>query len=190
MTTMTRRQLYDLIWSKPMREAAAEVGISDVGLKKVCIRHRVPVPLQGYWNKIHAGQSPRKALFRDIDDAALDRVAIAGAYYRVPQEVRQTLVAAQARDKASDGKVIVEASARPSVPSAVQLATALKNARPDANGLVRAADPNLIQVAVAPESVDRTVAIVDALLRAAAERGIVTAPGVSSDIRNCPPGDS
>jgi len=28
---MTRKQLYDLIWSKPMRDAAAEIGISDVG---------------------------------------------------------------------------------------------------------------------------------------------------------------
>ena len=29
-------------------DAAAEIGISDVGLKKVCDRHRVPVPPQGY----------------------------------------------------------------------------------------------------------------------------------------------
>jgi hypothetical protein len=47
MTTLARKQLYDLIWSKPMRDAAAEIGISDVGLKKVCVRHRVPVPPQG-----------------------------------------------------------------------------------------------------------------------------------------------
>ena len=64
MTTMTRKQLYELIWCKPMRDAAAEIGISDVGLKKVCDRHRVPVPPQGYWNKVHAGQSPPKAIFR------------------------------------------------------------------------------------------------------------------------------
>ena len=121
MSTTTRKQLYDLIWSKPMRDAAAEVGISDIGLKKVCIRHRVPVPPRDYWNKVHARQSPRKALFRDIDDAALDHVAIAGAYYKVPQEVRQALVAAKARDKNSDRKIIVEASAQLSVPAAVQL---------------------------------------------------------------------
>jgi hypothetical protein len=43
MTAMTRRELYDLVWSRPMREAARELGISDVGLNKVCVRHRVPV---------------------------------------------------------------------------------------------------------------------------------------------------
>jgi hypothetical protein len=67
MTIMTRRQLYDLIWSKPMRDAAAEIGISDVGLKKVCVRHRVPVPPQGYWNKVHSGQTPPKATFREVE---------------------------------------------------------------------------------------------------------------------------
>jgi hypothetical protein len=48
-----------------MRDAATDIGISDVGLKKVCIRHRVPVPPQGYWNKVHAGQRPPKAIFRE-----------------------------------------------------------------------------------------------------------------------------
>ncbi|TAJ82896.1 hypothetical protein [Reyranella sp.] len=52
---LTRRALYDLVWSKPMRDAAADVGISDVGLKKRCRSQAVPVPPQGYWNKVHAG---------------------------------------------------------------------------------------------------------------------------------------
>jgi hypothetical protein len=77
MTTLARKQLYDLIWSKPMRDAAAEIGISDVGLKKVCVRHRVPVPPQGYWNKVHAGQKPHKVVFREIGDQLLDRIEIA-----------------------------------------------------------------------------------------------------------------
>ena len=32
--TMTRQQLYELVWSTPMRDAARCVSISDVGLKK------------------------------------------------------------------------------------------------------------------------------------------------------------
>jgi hypothetical protein len=40
----TRRELYDLVWSKPMRDLAVELGISDVGLAKVCDRHRIVAP--------------------------------------------------------------------------------------------------------------------------------------------------
>lgn len=43
-------QLKDLVWKMPMREAAREVKLSDVGLKKMCRRMTVPVPPQGYWS--------------------------------------------------------------------------------------------------------------------------------------------
>jgi hypothetical protein len=45
---MTRQELYDLVWSKPMRDAAATIPMSDVGLKKACLGLNVPVPAQGY----------------------------------------------------------------------------------------------------------------------------------------------
>jgi hypothetical protein len=76
---LTRRDLYDLVWSKPMRDLAAELGISDVGLAKVCDRHRVPKPERGYWNKIQAGQKTKKAVFVESDDAWLNRIEIRGA---------------------------------------------------------------------------------------------------------------
>lgn len=63
---LSRRELYELVWSKPMREAAAERGISDAGLVKVCRANSVPIPSRGHWNRVHAGkpvsrieQSPR-----------------------------------------------------------------------------------------------------------------------------------
>jgi hypothetical protein len=52
---LTREELYELVWSKPMRDAAATIPMSDVGLKKTCRRHNVPVPPRGYWNKFRAG---------------------------------------------------------------------------------------------------------------------------------------
>ena len=37
----TRRQLYVLIWARPMTKVAAELGISDVGMNKFCRNQRV-----------------------------------------------------------------------------------------------------------------------------------------------------
>jgi len=72
----SRRQLYDLVWSKPMRDAAADVGMSDGGLKKLCLRHRVPVPPQGYWNKVNAGRKPVKRAFREVEGAKINRIFV------------------------------------------------------------------------------------------------------------------
>lgn len=52
----TRRALYELVWSKPMRELAAENEISDVGLVKVCRAASIPTPPRGHWNRINAGK--------------------------------------------------------------------------------------------------------------------------------------
>jgi hypothetical protein len=48
METHTRQQLYDLVRSQPMRDAAKKLGLSDNGLRKHCVKVFVPLPPQGY----------------------------------------------------------------------------------------------------------------------------------------------
>lgn len=43
-------------WSAPMRDLAAKLELSDVGLKKLLTRCRVASPPQGYGNKVRAGK--------------------------------------------------------------------------------------------------------------------------------------
>jgi hypothetical protein len=57
MRALTRQLLYDLVWAKPVRDIAHELGLSDVGLKKICARADIPVPQRGYWAKHAAGKS-------------------------------------------------------------------------------------------------------------------------------------
>lgn len=54
-------------WSAPMRDLAAKVGLSDVGLKKLLKGFGVVTPPQGHWNRVHAGRKvpgPPKAPHR------------------------------------------------------------------------------------------------------------------------------
>jgi hypothetical protein len=62
METYTRQQLYDLVWAEPMRDAAKKLGMSDNGLRKHCVKAFVPLPPQGYWNKLRAGQKVKAVL--------------------------------------------------------------------------------------------------------------------------------
>jgi hypothetical protein len=41
MKSLTRKELFDLVWEKPMTKVAADFAISDVGLKKICTKHRM-----------------------------------------------------------------------------------------------------------------------------------------------------
>ena len=63
----TRRELYDLVWSKPIREIAATLGVSDVWVAKACRKADIVVPGRGHWAKRRAGkrtlQAPLAARF-------------------------------------------------------------------------------------------------------------------------------
>lgn len=54
---LTRSELYELVWSLPMKTLAARYGVSDVALAKFCRRRQVPVPPRGYWAKKRSGQA-------------------------------------------------------------------------------------------------------------------------------------
>ena len=58
--TFSREELYDLVWSEPMRVLASRYGISDVGLAKACRRYGIPVPERGYWAKLRAGKKVQR----------------------------------------------------------------------------------------------------------------------------------
>ena len=55
--TLTRDQLYELVWSKPRSQIAKDLGISDVAIGKHCSGARIPAPPKGYWAKQAAGKS-------------------------------------------------------------------------------------------------------------------------------------
>jgi hypothetical protein len=57
-TTFTRPQLYDLVWARPLLTLSKQYNISDVGLRKICIRMGIPLPVAGHWSKIKAVKSP------------------------------------------------------------------------------------------------------------------------------------
>src|ERR1700723_880744 len=83
--TLSREDLYELTWSKPMSELAKDFGISDVALAKRCKRLGIPVPGRGYWARVDAGQNPYRPKLpkrepKWHDDSALTVAPSIGAY--------------------------------------------------------------------------------------------------------------
>lgn len=57
---LTRKMLYDLAWSVPMLTLSKKYAISDVGLRKICLRMNIPLPKAGYWQKLQFGKKTKK----------------------------------------------------------------------------------------------------------------------------------
>ena len=55
--TLTRKQLYDLVWSQHLPLVAKMYKISESKLRTICIEMSVPLPRAGYWEKMQAGEA-------------------------------------------------------------------------------------------------------------------------------------
>ncbi|MBB5235538.1 hypothetical protein [Deinococcus budaensis] len=56
----SREELYDLVWSKPSEEVAADLGITGTALTRACARRNIPKPPRGYWARLRAGQPMKR----------------------------------------------------------------------------------------------------------------------------------
>lgn len=59
---LTRKELYDLVWSEPMSVVCKQFGISDNGLRKHCKSMNIPIPPVGYWSKLKYGKPVEKPI--------------------------------------------------------------------------------------------------------------------------------
>lgn len=49
---ITRKDLYNLVWSKPITVLAKELAFDAYNLRKLCKKHNIPLPESGYWQKL------------------------------------------------------------------------------------------------------------------------------------------
>jgi hypothetical protein len=75
---LSRKELYELVWSEPMKTLSARFGISDVALKKTCERAAIPTPDRGYWAKKEAGKSTPQVGLPERPVGMNDEVVVAG----------------------------------------------------------------------------------------------------------------
>jgi hypothetical protein len=157
---LTRRELYDLIWARPMTAVAADFGMSSVALAKHARKLGVPCPGRGYWQQLAAGEKPKKPKLPPATKDTPEDVTFGKRPRRATTEPKpQALV------------VPVPAEGSKLHPMAQRLKKLLHERKPDEIGLrqVRAAHHAVLKLSSGTE--ERGLRILTALLGALDERG-------------------
>lgn len=170
---MTREQLYDLVWSKPMTHLAKEFGMSDVAIRKHCKKLDIATPYVGYWAKLEHRRRVRKPPLSTKKFPA-DELVYLSPKPR-PAESQESLRAAEAVkarfDQLRSQLVIPDRLPRQPHPLVQRNRERLKQAEPDNHGLLSIGCTYQPSISVGPGSIQRVLRILSALCTVADKEG-------------------
>ena len=170
--TITRKKLYEQVWTTPMSKLAKEYHISGNGLKKICKKLNVPFPGVGYWQRKQFGNEPPQPPLPPLKNGP-DRVT---RQIRVDDTDKEEFVVPEAKtlldqERNTGKKIVVAASLRSPHPLVRHTREILEKKKIDEYGLLWARR-GCLDVKVSPKSLRRAMLIMDALVKALALRGI------------------
>ena len=167
---LTRKELYDLVWERPVTKVAAELKVSDVALHKICRKHNIAVPPRGYWAKLAAGKPVQQ---RSLPKGSKDQSKIIDIVGSRANQLPQAVLDAQNRG------VHYEASARSiaqpidtsDIPEILSLRDRLAQAKPKKDGFFRLTGKKQFAVCITPNTKERTLLALERIAAEALARG-------------------
>lgn len=162
---LTRQQLYDMIWERAVSKIAPELGISDVALRKQCVKHAIPLPDATYWGRLHAGRPVMRKPLGVAPKGVSDRIVIDARAKPPPPEPVEAAIAVARQP--------VEAVAVPEKlhPLIAKTLVAARKVQPDRNGAITGLGEDVFRIRAHPDTLDRVSVFLNALVHNALARG-------------------
>jgi hypothetical protein len=177
---LTRKELYELVWSKPMVKVAEEFELSDVALHKICKKHRIPKPGLGYWAKVAAGKPVKRTPLFDISGEALGVIDIRGGFWScLPEEVKIAHKKIKEKPKQKNNDAPPDAAPKALHFYAQLLKQKLETNKTDSTK-IRIEGPKFFSISTDTIDGERLIAIVDMLACEAERKGFLVIPGDNS----------
>lgn len=155
---VNREKLYELVWARPLRHLAGELGVAVTSLVEACKLLQVPRPAAGHWTRLAHGQRPSRPPLAALPEGTCSDVELARP---------------DPGPAASDVPVVPpRTSLRGALPAVQALRDALLSRLPDQLGMrVLRGDSGGATVRVTDVTRDRALLMLEALGRALAARG-------------------
>lgn len=157
--TLTREELYEKVWATPMQKLAAEFGLSDRGLAKLCGRYQIPVPPRGYWARVQFGQSVKRPPLPSVAGTGLGMVEIYSHEKRQPEQGKEV-----GKQEVPSIKVVENGPL--THPIALRIEKCLSGAKKAESGVLLPRSGMAVPIQVSAEQLPRALRICDALLQA------------------------
>jgi hypothetical protein len=174
----TREEFYDLVWSKPARKLAPELGISDAAITKICRRYRIPKPGIGDWNLMSAGHRVTKPKLPALKAGERNHIVIWATEKEdriPPPTLSEDLIQLIKSEKLPENRIVADPDQEITYAVLRKTAKLLKNAAADMYGRLAVSLYNKerlpIGLDVSADSLQRSLGLLNALFQALEQRG-------------------
>ena len=168
-----REDLYTEVWSTPMAQLAKKYNISDVGLAKICRKMEIPRPPRGYWAKAQHGAKVKPEPLKPLSSkgqakAVLNRATL----QRRELDRNPAILETVAFEKNPENRIEVADKLRKPHSLIVETKRQFKMAKVIGGRLELT--PTCLDVRVSKRGLPRAMLVMDAILKAAEQRGYTT----------------
>lgn len=175
---ITRKELYDQVWSEPLIQLAKKYGISNTGLKKRCKKLQIPLPHRGYWAKKRFGKEPPRPLLCPYSGPEQVEFRLKKSINRpVDCEQLKKAQACIAFEKDIKNKICVSSSLRSLHTLVAETKKILSQYKPvifeGAEPILYVGNNPALNIKVSKKSLARALCIMNALLKALERRGFL-----------------
>ncbi|MBN8940645.1 MAG: hypothetical protein J0H01_14195 [Rhizobiales bacterium] len=176
---LTRREMYDLVWSGPLADVASKLGIGEWTLRNLCQQHRVPLPVPSYWRDKEAGKRVKQTIFAATSDPSFELISLDST-----KPIDPTVQEALLRKRAAVAKPLTPKAPKPLTeptdwqpisqahPILQKTARALRAAKPDGYDVIDLAGEGILTVTCSKDSVERAIFLLETLVRQVEVRGM------------------
>jgi len=172
--TLTRKELYDLVWSTPFTTLAKKYLISDNGLRKICLKMDIPLPKSGHWGKIQFNK-PVEIIKLSPDYSGEKEIALALRQEGDESKGSPSQIIAlekEIKSKEEQSLVVPDRLTNPDkLIIAARESLIKKNARTSYRGGFVGTSINEPNISVTPENVSRALRFMDTFIKVIKKRG-------------------
>lgn len=114
---LTREQLYEIVWTTPVSKLVEKYALSRDGIKALCKKHEIPIPINGYWSKLKFNKPVKKIQFNNTYTGA-DKIVLTirekGSAVNLDQ-TPLTILTKQIESKPNDQFTVPEKLTKPDI---------------------------------------------------------------------------
>lgn len=168
--TVTREQLYDLVWSKTLAKLTKEYAYTNEGIKKICKEFDVPMPENGYWSKLKFDSNIQKTKLNPVFNKE-DKIQLTIREQGNLENVDQTPLTRRTKEIESNKKAPLIVPEKLINPDILIQNTKKRHESKNDNGFNRDSIIDTVSIYVQEENYNRALRIMDTFIKLLRFRG-------------------